>query len=91
MNYSTQTEEEVLVEEKVSQKHSLIIFNDDVTTFDFVIDCLVELCDHDPIQAEQCTTLIHYKGKCDVKSGGYKELEPICTAFLDRGITAEIQ
>ena len=68
----------------------MIIFNDEVNTFDFVIESLVELCEHDWIQAEQCTTLIHYKGKCAVKSGEYETLMPICSAFLDRGITAEI-
>lgn len=90
MLFSTQTQEEVEVLEQTTEKHSLIIFNDDVNSFDFVIESLVELCSHDWIQAEQCTTIIHYKGKCDVKSGEYDLLEPICSAFLERGITAEI-
>lgn len=69
----------------------LVIYNDDFNTFDHVIDSLVKVCKHDPIQAEQCTFLIHYKGKCSVKKGSFEELEPMCTALLERGITAEIE
>lgn len=90
ITFNTQTQEQTDVLEKTTENHSLIVFNDDVNTFDFVIESLIELCDHDWLQAEQCTTLIHYKGKCDVKSGEYNSLEPICSAFLERGITAEI-
>ncbi len=91
IKYSTQTQEEteVLVEEAVSQK--IVLFNDEVNTFDFVIDALVKVCGHEPIQAEQCTILVHFKGKCAVKEGDYDDLEPMCTALLDRGLTAEIQ
>ncbi|MDA0882417.1 MAG: ATP-dependent Clp protease adaptor ClpS [Flavobacteriales bacterium] len=90
---NTQTEEEVAVDVLVEsvEEHKLIIFNDDVNTFDFVIDSLISVCGHDPLQAEQCTLIIHFKGKCDVKSGEYDKLEPMCTALLDRGLTAEIQ
>jgi|SRR3954468_11144529 len=68
----------------------IILYNDDVNTFDFVITALIKVCKHDPIQAEQCTYLVHYKGKCSVKKGTYEELEPMCTALLERGLTAEI-
>ena len=78
--------EEVLVEDK-----QIIVYNDDFNTFDHVIESLIKVCKHDPIQAEQCTFLIHYKGKCSVKKGAYEELEPMCTALLERGITAEIE
>lgn len=90
---NTQTEEEVAVDVLVEsvEEHKLIIFNDEVNTFDFVIDSLISVCGHDPLQAEQCTLIIHFKGKCDVKSGEYAKLEPMCTALLDRGLTAEIQ
>ncbi|MDG1158932.1 MAG: ATP-dependent Clp protease adaptor ClpS [Flavobacteriales bacterium] len=90
---NTQTEEEVAVDVLVEsvEEHKLIIFNDEVNTFDFVIDSLISVCGHDPLQAEQCTLIIHFKGKCDVKSGEYDKLEPMCTALLDRGLTAEIQ
>ncbi len=89
--FSTQTKEEldVLVEDVLTQK--IVLFNDEVNTFDFVIDSLVKVCGHEPIQAEQCTILVHFKGKCAVKEGEFDELEPMCTALLDRGLTAEIQ
>lgn len=78
--------EEVAVEDK-----QLVVYNDDFNTFDHVIESLIKICKHDPIQAEQCTFLIHYKGKCSVKKGSYEALEPMCTALLERGITAEIE
>lgn len=83
--------EELLTSEKIVTSKNLIVFNDDVNTFDHVIDSLIKVCRHNPIQAEQCTYIVHYKGKCDVKSGDWDTLEPMCTALLDRGITAEIQ
>ncbi len=84
--------EEVLLESVATvDTKKIVLFNDDVNTFDFVIQSLIEVCGHEPIQAEQCTLLVHYKGKCDVKEGEYNKLEPICTALLDRGLTAEIQ
>lgn len=70
---------------------NLVLFNDEVNTFDFVIDALIQVCGHEPIQAEQCTILVHFKGKCIVKEGEYSDLEPMCSALLDRGLTAEIQ
>ncbi len=82
--------EELVIEELVGQR-DLIVFNDDFNTFDHVIDSLIKVCKHQPLQAEQCTYIIHYNGKCQVKRGEYEELEPMCTALLDRGITAEIQ
>lgn len=82
--------EELVLEELVEQK-DLIVFNDDVNTFDHVIDALIKVCKHEMIQAEQCTYIIHHNGKCQVKRGEYEELEPMCTALLDRGISAEIQ
>src|SRR5690554_2381536 len=88
MNTETLYEEEVL-ETQVTE-HNLIVFNDDVNTFDHVIESLIKVCDHDPIQAEQCTTLIHYRGKCDVKSGEFEKLARMCTGLLDRGISAEV-
>jgi ATP-dependent Clp protease adaptor protein ClpS len=87
------TESELLLEPDESEvgDRQIILFNDDVNSFDFVITCLIKVCKHDAIQAEQCTYLVHYKGKCSVKRGSYEELEPMCTALLERGLTAEIQ
>lgn len=82
--------EEVAIDELLGNQNVIVLFNDDVNTFDHVIDTLVAVCDHDPIQAEQCAFIIHYKGKCDIKSGPMKELIPICTKLLDAGLSAEI-
>lgn len=71
-------------------KRNLILYNDDYNTFEFVISTLIELCNHTLEQAEQCTLLVHYTGKCAVKLGSAEELKPICTAMLNRGLTAEI-
>lgn len=86
------TESEVLLEEEylgIGDKQ-IILYDDDVNTFEFVINSLIVVCKHDALQAEQCTYLVHYKGKCSVKRGTYEELEPMCTALLERGLTAEI-
>ena len=69
----------------------LVVYNDDVNTFDHVIESLIKVCRHDVEQAEQCTWLIHYTGKCQVKRGEFEKLEPMCIALLDRGISASIQ
>jgi len=69
----------------------LIVYNDDHNTFDHVIESFVKICKHETLQAEQCAWIIHFKGKCQIKSGSYEELEPLCTALLDRGLSAEIQ
>lgn len=87
----TQYAPELEVVETLVGQRDLIVFNDDVNTFDHVIDSLVKVCKHETEQATQCTYIIHYKGKCQVKRGDYETLEPMCTALLDRGITAEIQ
>lgn len=88
------TKEEVLEEIKVETKeeklHEIILYNDDYNTFDHVIETLILVCEHTPEQAEQCSILVHYKGKCAVKTGTYKELEPRCTKLLDAGLSAEI-
>ena len=77
--------------EKNEDKKCIVVYNDDVNSFDWVIQSLVEVCEHEPNQAEQCAMLVHYKGKCDVKSGGFDELMPKCLALLDRQISAKIE
>lgn len=93
MTFSGQTQidssyETLLVEEDVKD---IVLYNDDVNTFEFVIDTLVELCEHDSLQAEQCAMLVHFTGKCAVKRGTYTELEAICSTMLNRGLSAEIE
>src|SRR5690606_18779547 len=91
MSTIEKTKEEIAIEELLTSNKELILFNDDVNTFDHVIDTLIRICNHDLIQAEQCAMLVHYKGKCSVKTGSYEELEPMCTGLLDAGLSAEIQ
>jgi ATP-dependent Clp protease adaptor protein ClpS len=88
-NYQEETD--VLVEEKLTSGYALLLYNDDVNTFDHVIESLVDVCKHQLLQAEQCATLVHYTGKCVVKNGEYEALEPLCTALLDRGLSAKIE
>ncbi|PQJ20645.1 ATP-dependent Clp protease adaptor ClpS [Tenacibaculum sp. SG-28] len=83
-------QEELDLLTQATNKHEIILYNDDVNTFDYVIDSLIQVCEHTPEQAEQCTVLVHYKGKCAVKTGAYKELEPKCTKLLNLGLSAEI-
>lgn len=70
--------------------HNLIVWNDDVNTFDWVIESLVDVCGHEALQAEQCALIIHHKGKCGVKRGSFEDLRPQAEALIDRGIQATI-
>ena len=92
MNIRPQVEhdDDVLLLEEEVEMRSLVVYNDEINTFDHVIKTLMQVCGHQPEQAEQCTLLIHYKGKCAVKNGTYEELEPLCTAIHDRGISADV-
>ena len=74
----------------LSKSFEIILFNDDVNTFDYVINKLVTICGQTLEQAEQCTYIVHYSGKCSVKTGTFDELKPICLKLLDAGLTAEI-
>ncbi len=69
----------------------LIVYNDDYNTFDFVIESLITVCKHDTLQAEQCTYIVHYSGKCAVKSGMYETLNPMRVALCDRGLSAVVE
>ncbi|SFJ80725.1 ATP-dependent Clp protease adaptor ClpS [Myroides guanonis] len=82
--------EELDISELISGQSEIILYNDDVNTFDHVIDTLIEVCDHTNEQAEQCAMLVHYTGKCTVKTGEYEKLKPMCSKLLDRGLSAEI-
>ena len=73
-----------------SKEYEIILHNDDVNTFDHVINCLIRYCDHTLEQAEQCAYIVHYKGKCIVKTGSFQDLEPRCTSLLKAGLSAEL-
>ena len=79
------------VETLATEEKQLVLFNDDYNSFDWVILSLVETCGHTQQQAAQCAWIVHFKGKYAVKSGSEKDLEPRCTALLERGLKAEIQ
>jgi ATP-dependent Clp protease adaptor protein ClpS len=84
----TQVETDVL--EAVAINNEIVLYNDDVNTFDHVIETLIRVCKHDELQAEQCAILVHYKGKCTVKTGSLDELKPQCSSLLEAGLSAEI-
>ena len=84
--YKEESEVDVL-EQRLNQ---IILYNDEVNTFDHVIETLIYACEHTPEQAEQCSLIVHYKGKCEVKTGTYEELEPRCSKLLQAGLSAEI-
>lgn len=81
---------EVLEDIETTDLMDLVVFNDDVNTFDHVIDTLIRVCNHTKEQAEQCTLLIHYKGKCAVKTGSFDYLKPMREAICEAGIDARI-
>lgn len=87
-------QEDTLLEEKVVTKKedskSIILFNDDINSFEWVILCLHHKCNHTLEQAEQCALIVHNSGKCSVKNGSYKALLPIHQSLLDAGLTTEI-
>ncbi|MDO9261481.1 MAG: ATP-dependent Clp protease adaptor ClpS [Flavobacteriaceae bacterium] len=88
----TKRKEQVSVDvlEQLEPQRELVLFNDDVNTFDFVIDSLISVCEHTDEQAHQCTLIVHYKGKCTVKTGELSDLEPRCSKLLELGLSAEI-
>lgn len=90
MSTKEKIQEQQEVDTLEKPNNEIVVYNDDVNTFDHVIDTLIYACDHTPEQAEQCTILVHYKGQCTVKTGSYKELEPRCTMLLEAGLSAEI-
>lgn len=83
------TEVEVITD--IAGGYCLMLYNDDFNTFDHVINCLVKYCRHAPEQAEQCSLIVHYKGKCAVKHGGAEELEKICDALCMEDLSAVVE
>lgn len=71
--------------------YQIIVWNDEVNTFDWVIETLIKVCGHTEEQAEQCAMLIHTQGKYAVKNGSYDDLKPQCDAITERGISATIE
>ena len=90
-NSHTKEDFSLVVDPEILPENHLVIYNDEVNTFDFVIESLITVCKHERMQAEQCTFIIHYNGKCSVKDGEFSGLRPMCEALLDRGLTATIE
>jgi len=76
---------------KETKLNKIVLYNDEVNTFDFVIEMLMRYCDHNLYQAEQCAMLTHYKGKSIVKKGVFDKLEPIASTLLDKGLSVEVE
>ena len=91
MNHNLEEKEELQVADvETNDTYRLMLYNDDYHTFDYVIDSLIAICKQTPEQAEQCTVLVHYKGKCVVKNGSYDTLLPMHQALLGQSLTSEI-
>ncbi len=90
MSIKEKISEELLLEEELVGQNEIVLFNDDVNTFEHVIETLIQVCEHTSTQAEQCSLIVHHKGKCTVKTGKYSDLEPRCSKLLQAGLSAEI-
>ena len=90
MSTIEKVQEDVLVLDEIAINNEIVLFNDDVNTFNHVIETLIRVCKHTAEQAEQCALLVHYKGKCTVKTGSLDELKPQCSQLLEAGLSAEI-
>ena len=86
----TLIKEKTLSKKEIVEDNDLVIYNDEVNTFEHVINSLIKVCKHETIQAEQCTWIIHYNGKCAVKKGEFNKLKPMRDALCERGIDAKI-
>ena len=91
MEYTTKTEQEQKSKKQISNSYSLVLYNDDVNTFDHVINCLIRICKHDVVQAEQCAWLVHNRGKCNIKTGKLSILRKMQNALTQNGLSAEIE
>tara|TARA_B100000989_G_scaffold95983_1_gene69857 strand:+ start:16 stop:291 length:276 start_codon:yes stop_codon:yes gene_type:complete len=90
MSVKEKEKKEFSVDEAKGDEHQIILYNDDFNTFNHVIETLIKVCDHTPLQAEQCTLIVHYKGKCSVKSGTLLDLKPRLKKLIDANLSAEI-
>lgn len=90
MGTKEKNQEDLLVLEAEDQENQIVLYNDEVNTFEHVINTLIYACEHTPEQAEQCSWIVHYNGKCTVKSGSFEDLKPRCSKLLEAGLSAEI-
>ena len=90
MSTKEKIREKVSTREVPTFNNEIVVYNDDVNTFDHVIETLIKVCEHTPEQAEQCSLIVHYNGKCTVKTGPLDKLKPQCTRLIQAGLSAEI-
>lgn len=90
MGSKEKLQEELLLAEETLMHNEIVLFNDEVNTFDHVIETLIDVCEHTPEQAQQCSLIVHHNGKCIVKTGEYADLKPRCSRLLQAGLSAEI-
>ncbi|MGZ0016570.1 ATP-dependent Clp protease adaptor ClpS [Yeosuana sp. AK3] len=90
MSAKEKISEKSIVKEKLVSQKEIVLYNDDVNTLDHVIETLIKACDHTPEQAEQCSLIVHYNGKCTVKTGLYSDLKPRCSMLVEAGLSAKI-
>ena len=90
MSTKEKVSEKEIVETDSVHENEIILYNDDVNTFNHVIRTLIQVGEHTSEQAEQGSLIVHYKGKCSVKSGTFSDLKPRCTKLLQAGLSAEI-
>jgi len=91
LNLDLEVEFQQELNQLVQAPKTLVVHNDDFHTFDFVIESLIEVCRHEPLQAEQCTYIIHHSGKCGVKTDMFSKLQPAWVEMINRGLTATIE
>ncbi len=89
--HHTELEEETDILTDIEKEYQIILYNDDVNTFDHVIACLVKICRHQVTQAEQCANLVHFTGKCEVSQGSLREMKKQCEALLEEKLSAKIE
>ncbi|MBN4084914.1 ATP-dependent Clp protease adaptor ClpS [Flavobacteriaceae bacterium AH-315-B10] len=90
MSTKEKAKEKILFKEDLVNQNEIVLYNDDVNTFDHVIEMLINTCEHTSEQAEQCAIIVHHNGKCTVKTGELKDLKPRCSKLLQAGLSAEI-
>jgi ATP-dependent Clp protease adaptor protein ClpS len=88
---NTKSNSKESLNELLGKNRMLILHNDEINSFDFVIETLVKVCKHDEIQAEQCAFITHYKGKCDVKKGSFNLLKPMKDELINKGLSVTIE
>ncbi len=87
----TETQSQSVALEELIDQYNLVLYNDDVNTFDHVINCLIRICKHEMMEAEQCTWIVHVNGKCKVRNGSFEELEGMCIQMMNEGLSVKIE